>query len=162
MLFGGDGYSVTPCWRGGQPRGAVGEHSVSGGPALPPCSGMLSGQPLLKAPALRALSFCDQPLLGTPPPRPRLGMLLEASPGCLLLRAGTKAPCVILSVLGGCCLSCAALAPGSGDTHSLPTLWGMQWVPWALRGCHARRAVCRITADYGAHVPCTAEPPVPT
>lgn len=68
MLFGGDGYSVTPCWRGGQPRGAVGEHSVSGGPALPPCSGMLSGQPLLKAPALRALSFCDQPLLGTPPP----------------------------------------------------------------------------------------------
>lgn len=54
-------------------------------------------------------------------PRPPSGMLLEPSPGPLLHRAGTQAPRVILSVQGGRDLSCAALAPGSGDTHSLPT-----------------------------------------
>lgn len=67
---------------GGQPRGAVGEHSISGGPALPPCSGMLSGQPLLNAPALRALSFCDQPLLGTLPHVWACSWNLPQAPSC--------------------------------------------------------------------------------
>lgn len=155
-------------WGGAQGGLGGGRESAAsqGCSVLPPCLGMLSRRASLglEAPVPHALSSWDQPLLGTP--TPYLGCSLN-SPQAPPAQAGTKAPYVILSVLGSCLLSfLCSIGRGSRDTHSLPTGLTAYPVGNATRspgpqGFHARYAVCWGTAEHDG-LPFAAKSPVAT